>query len=153
MIKKAVNQLATLAIALLMTLAFVLPSLMMLTGSSATHQVLLEVCTDRGIQLVKLSGDHVATPFSGSGSKTFSRSFAAPASDKAQSSPSSPSSDSTLDHCPLCQLQALSSSSHDGLIDVAAKFLSQALPMGHARVDVTTWAWIHLPARAPPAHI
>lgn len=153
MIKKAMLKLAKLAIPLLMALAFVLPSLMMLTGSSATHQVLLEVCTDRGMQVVKLSADQGATLFSGRPSKIYSSSFTSSPSDNAQSSPSAPSSNPTLDHCPLCQLQASKTASPVGLSDVALKFLSHALPLGHAQVHDTTWAWTQLPARAPPAHL
>jgi len=153
MVKKTMHKLAKLAIPLLMALAFVLPSLMMLAGSSATHQVLLEVCTDHGIQLVKLSGDNGATLVAGTGSKTYSSSLTAPGSDNAQSSPSSPSSNQTLDHCPLCQLQASSSATPDGLSDVALTLLSHAHPLGHAQVHDTTWAWTQLPARAPPSLI
>ena len=144
MINSAIFRLAKLAIPLLMALSFVVPSLTQLMGSKASHQALLEVCTDQGIQWVKVSADLE--------SRTDLAIASLQSSKVGSSTPQqqAPQSHQTLDHCPLCQLQALSSWSVQELPHVDPNVYSDSIALEQPQVHTTPWVWAYSPARAPP---
>jgi hypothetical protein len=143
---KAIFKLAKLAIPLLMSLAFVLPSLTLWLSHGSTHSWVVEVCTERGLEKVVFKPEGSAQWADGSSSLPQKRLYS-------KDTHPSPQSHQSLDHCPLCQLPALSGEAGSSL--PLARFDPQLARPTHreSQVPSTLWAWANLPARAPPTSL
>lgn len=110
------------AIAVLMALSFLSPSVTLMIHKAMSQTVVWEVCTDHGVQLVEIN----------------------------HSKSEDPSKIKLLDHCPLCQVQnhlppLQGLYAFEGIV-----FKARLISVEHAQVLQTAKAWLRLPSRAPP---